>query len=239
MVHLVPAVEHLRGEGKERAEQPAVHRGGKDVQRGGPVAGTAVASVREAPPEERRGDEVGQMLGKVQRLVPQRAFVKARHVPHPQRRGMQHEDHRRRRERAPREARPAPVDAGAELAAHPVRQRPQEHHHRCTHRDERRRDDHEQLVLHHVCREPGVAPGGHRRRQRHRQRAPSNGKRRHLVWSHAAAVSRLAPQAPHAGGIRGGIEGQATGKHRASTAEWHQPRWPARKAPTTSSRAPP
>ena len=89
---------------EQRAETPPWTAVREHVDDGGAVADAAVAAVRDAPPEERRGAEEAQMLDDVDAFVLERAVVQRREVPDPQRDRVQQEDRRRRGEQRSRRA---------------------------------------------------------------------------------------------------------------------------------------
>ena len=65
--------------------------GGEHVHDRRAVAAATVASVRNAPPEERGGAEETQMLNDVHGLVLERLVVERRQVPDPEREAVQRE----------------------------------------------------------------------------------------------------------------------------------------------------
>ena len=134
--------------------------------------------MRNAPPEERRGAEEPQVLHDVHGLRVRAQVVEHRDMPDPQRQRMEQKHRCRRGEQCPQRR----VSGGRRSAASARRRmrgrhRPQQRDQWSAGRDERRGDDHHQLVLHHVRRQPCVAPLVERRRQRRGERQPSRGER--------------------------------------------------------------
>ena len=142
-----------------------MHGRDEHVHDRGAVPGASLPAVRDAPPEERGGAEEAQMLNDVDAFVLDGVVVEDRHVPDPER------ERRRGRTRIPassarstrvrRRLRRTEVTAARRT---PSRHRPEQADDGRAVRDQRRRDDHEQLVLHHVGGEPFVAPLVERRR---------------------------------------------------------------------------
>ena len=85
MVREVRRVPDARRDRQQRAEHAAMNRGGEHVDDRRAVAEAAVAAVRDAPPEQRRGAEETEVLDDVHAFVLERGVVERRHVPDPQR----------------------------------------------------------------------------------------------------------------------------------------------------------
>ena len=142
------------------------------------------------------------MLQPMGKAVGQHGVIERRHVPGPQRHGVQHRRDERIGEEAPgcREP-PCPADA-ADRPAPARRQRP---HHRPAgprQHEERRRDDHEQLVLDHVGGEEVLAEPVQRRHERERERGPAEPEARRLGVADAAPVPGPAPEAEGADEVK-------------------------------------
>ena len=129
--------------------------GGEQIEGGEP---RVRAAAQQRPPEEHAGAEEAHVLDRVNRLVVERGLVERRHVPRPQR-----DAERERRDRRPRDQRAQTVESRrAPPPGHPAATSAREDAERDGHGTgdgkQRRRHDHQELMLDHVRPEQRVGP---------------------------------------------------------------------------------
>ena len=193
-----------------------MHGGGEHVEDGGTVTETAVSSVHEPPPEQRRAAEERKMLDDVHRFVLERGVVQRRQMPHPQRRGMNTPDGRRRGHDGGRRDNRWTADREHHAAARAGRKNPEERDQRRRCSDERRCRKHQQLVLRHVRRKQLLAqlvePD-----ERGDEREPAADERECLRVSNALPRAGMPPEARDAHGIQTKGRTQNDGNHCSLT----------------------
>ena len=128
------------------------------VDDGGAVPRPPVPSFNESPPEQYGGHEEADMLRGVQPFVLDGGVVQRRHMPDPERECVQQPDGDGRCEYPPRRHQCGPSNELERAAPRLHGQDPNEREQRRARRDERRGDEHQELVLYHVGREPPLAP---------------------------------------------------------------------------------
>ena len=240
MVGEIRRVPHARRDREQRAQHTAVDGGDEQIDDRRSVPRHVPDGRARCP--TRRARRSRRSRGAGRRARP-RARAPRRTAP-----GCARSTARRRRGRMPTAgARNRPPDAGNgvrwtaldDRVAKPRRHRPEDSDQRRADGDERRGDDHQELVLHHVCGQPLFAPFVERRRQRDHERQPSRRERERLERSDAAAVAGVPPQPDDAGGVDADEQDEATDKHRAPSAGSLPRGSGARTARTTRGRARP
>lgn len=138
------------------------------------------------------------MLERVYEVAVERRLEQLRHMPDPQRDGVNDPGGERVRQHAPDAPEPHSLAPPPDQTRAALGHRPEERDHRAAQHDERRGDEHQEFMLRHVCREEHFAQRVQRADERDEEHEPSARVTQRLPLPDAAASPGPAPEPPHA-----------------------------------------